>query len=80
MLKLLINNIFVEFGGNLSRQIISIPMGINCAPLLDDLFLYSYEAESIQKRIKDKKNIFFFKITTEAKAFDITSCILMIFC
>ena len=56
MLKLLINNIFVEFGGNLSRQIISIPMGINCAPLLDDLFLYSYEAESIQKRIKDKKN------------------------
>jgi hypothetical protein len=60
-------------------------MGINCAPLLDDLFLYSYEAESIQKRIKDKKkkkkkNIFFFKITTEAKAFDITSCILMIFC
>jgi hypothetical protein len=55
-------------------------MGTNCAPLLDDLFLYSYEAESIQKRIKDKKNIFFFKITTEAKAFDITSCILMIFC
>lgn len=53
MLKLLINNIFVEFGGNLSRQIISIPMGTNFASLLDDIFLYSYEAEFIQKRIKD---------------------------
>ena len=53
MLKLLINNIFVEFGGNLSRQFISIPMGTNFASLLDDIFLYSYEAEFIQKRIKD---------------------------
>ena len=35
----LIGNIFVEFGG--------IPMGTNCAPLLADLFLYSYEAESV---------------------------------
>ena len=25
-----------------------IPMGTNCAPLLDDLFLYSYEADFIQ--------------------------------
>ena len=33
-------------------------MGTNCAPLLADLFLYSYEAEFIQQLLKDgKKNV-----------------------
>jgi hypothetical protein len=30
-------------------------MGMNCAPLLTDLFLYSYEAEFIQKLQQEKK-------------------------
>ena len=30
-------------------------MGTNCAPLLADLFLYSYEAEFIQKLLHEKK-------------------------
>lgn len=30
-------------------------MGTNCAPLLADLFLHSYEAEFIQNLLKDKK-------------------------
>jgi hypothetical protein len=30
-------------------------MGTNCAPLLADLFLYSYESEFLQKLVKDKK-------------------------
>jgi hypothetical protein len=30
-------------------------MGTNCAPLLTDLFLYSYEAEFIQKPLREKK-------------------------
>ena len=30
------------------QQIIGIPTGTNCAPLLADIFLYSYEAEFIQ--------------------------------
>ena len=34
----LIDNIFVQFGGRLSRQVIEIPMETNCAPLLADLF------------------------------------------
>ena len=29
------------------QQIVGIPMGTNCAPLLADIFLYSYEAEFI---------------------------------
>ena len=48
MLDFLIDNIFVEFGGLVFQQTIGIPMGTNCAPLLADLFLYSYEAEFIQ--------------------------------
>ena len=36
-------------------QVVGIPMGTNCAPLLADLFLYSYESEFLQKLVKDKK-------------------------
>ena len=52
MLEFLIDNIFVECGGLIFQQVIGIPMGTNCAPLLADLFLYSYEAEFIQTLIK----------------------------
>ena len=45
MIEFLIDNIFVQFGGRLFRQMIGIPMGTNCAPLLADLFLYSYKNE-----------------------------------
>jgi hypothetical protein len=31
---------------------VGIPMGTNCAPLLADLFLYSYEADFIQGLLK----------------------------
>ena len=52
MVELLINNIFVKFGGCLFRQVIGIPMGTNCAPLLADLFLYSYESELLDNMIR----------------------------
>ena len=55
MLEFLIDNIFVECGGVIFQQVIGIPMGTNCAPLLADLFLYSYEAEFIQTLIKSGK-------------------------
>ena len=48
MLEYLIDNIFVEFSRRRLQQTIGIPMGTNCAPLLADLFLYSYEAELVQ--------------------------------
>jgi hypothetical protein len=40
MLKFLIDNIFVIFGGQQTNC-------TNCAPLLADLFLYLYEADLI---------------------------------
>ena len=52
MIKFLIDNIFVQFGGRLFRQVIGIPMGTNCAPLLADLFLYSYENEFLDNMIR----------------------------
>ena len=45
MTEFLVDNIYVRFGGQLFRQIVGIPMGTNCAPLLADLFLYSYGNE-----------------------------------
>jgi hypothetical protein len=45
MLEFLIDNIFVSFGGTLFQQVVGIPMGTICTPLLADLFLYSYELE-----------------------------------
>ena len=47
MLEFLIDNIYVEFGGEIFQQVVGIPMGTNCAPLLI-YFLYSYESEYIQ--------------------------------
>ena len=40
MLEFLVDNIFVVFGGKVFQQIVGIPMGINCAPFLADIFLY----------------------------------------
>ena len=48
MLDFLVDNIFVIFAGTVFQQIIGIPMGTNCFPLLVDIFLYSYKAEFIQ--------------------------------
>ena len=48
----LIDDIVVQFGGHLFRQVIGIPMGNNCAPLLADLFLYSYENEFLDNMIR----------------------------
>ena len=55
MIKCLVDSIYVRFGGQLYRQTVGIPMGTNCAPLLADLFLYSYENEFSDKLIKEGK-------------------------
>ena len=48
MLEFLVDNISVVFAGKVFQQIVGIPMGTICAPLLAEIFLYSYEAEFIQ--------------------------------
>ena len=41
----LLDNIFVRYGSAIYRQVIGIPMGTNCAPLVADLFLFCYERD-----------------------------------
>ena len=44
-LTFLLDNIYIRFGYKLYRQIVGIPMGTNCAPLVADLFLFCYERD-----------------------------------
>ena len=44
-LHYLLDNIFIRFGSKLYRQIVGIPVGTNCAPLVADLFLFCYERD-----------------------------------
>ena len=37
----LLDNIYIRFGTKLYRQIVGIPMGTNCAPLVADLFYFA---------------------------------------
>lgn len=52
-LEFLLDNIFVRFGNSVYRQVIGIPMGTNCAPLIADLFLYCYESQFMARISKD---------------------------
>ena len=46
-LHYLLDNILIRFGSKLYRQIVVIPMGTNCAPLVADVFLFCYERDSM---------------------------------
>ena len=39
-----LDNIYIRFGTKLYRQIVGIPMGTNCAPLVAE-FLFCYERD-----------------------------------
>ena len=54
LFNFLIDNIFIKLGPLVFRQTIGIPMGTDCAPLLADLFLYSYEYEFLESLTKSK--------------------------
>ena len=55
MIDFLIDNIYTMIGNHMFRQCIGIPMGTNCAPLLANLFLYSYEVEFLRSMKKSNK-------------------------
>ena len=56
-LSYLFDNIYIRFGNNLYRQIVGIPMGTYCAPLVADLFLFCYERISISSLSDDIKPV-----------------------
>ena len=55
MLEFLVDNIFVVFAEKVFQQRVGIPIGTNCAPLLADIFLYSYEADFVQSLLSTGK-------------------------
>ena len=54
-LAFLLDNIFIWFGIKLYRQVVGIPMGTNCAPLVADLFLFCYERDFMMSLSDDKQ-------------------------
>ena len=54
-LSCLLDNIYIRFGTKLYRQIVGIPVGTNCAPLVADLFLYCYERDFINDLSSDNQ-------------------------
>ena len=49
-------NIYVQFDGMVYQQIVGIPMGNNCAPLIaDDLILFCYERDFMSNLQKSKR-------------------------
>ena len=53
--EFLIDNIFAIVGGRVFQKTVGIHMGTNCAPLLAELFLYSYEADLIHGVSQEKR-------------------------
>ena len=51
----LLDNIFIQFGTKLYRQVVGIPMGTNCAPLDADLFLFFCERDFMMSLSDDKQ-------------------------
>ena len=51
----LLDNIYIRFGDKLYRQIVGIPMGTNCAPLVADLFLFCYERDFMSSLSNDNQ-------------------------
>ena len=52
----LMENIYVQFDGMVYQQIVGIPIGTNCAPLIADSFLYCYERDFISDPHKSKRH------------------------
>ena len=54
-LSFLLDNIYIRFGTKLYRQIVGIPMGTNCPPLVADLLLFCYERDFMKDLSSDNQ-------------------------
>ena len=57
-------------GTKLYRQIVGIPMGTNCAPLVADLFLFGYERDFMKALSSDKQADIIKAFNSTARYFD----------
>ena len=56
-LSFLLDNTYIRSGTKLYRQIVGIPMGTNCAPLVAVLFLFCYERDFLKDLSSDNQTI-----------------------
>ena len=54
-LTFLLDNTIIRFGTKLYRQVVGIPMGTYCAPLVANLFLFCYERDFMMSLSDDKQ-------------------------
>ena len=57
-LHFLLDNLYVQAGDQLKQQVIGIPMGTNCSPILANLLLFMYELEWVIEFIDDNSLLF----------------------
>ena len=69
-LTFLLDNIFIRFGTKLYRQVVGIPMGTNCAPLVADLFLFCYERDFMMSLSDGKQADVFDAFNTTSRYLD----------
>ena len=69
-LTFLLDNIFIQFGTKLYRQVVWIPMGTNCAPLVADLFLFRYERDFMMSLSDDKQADGIYAFNTTSRYLD----------
>ena len=55
-LTFLLDNIYIRFGSKLYGQMVVIPMGTNCAPLVFDLFMFCYERDFMVSLSEDNQS------------------------
>ena len=53
--KFLVDNAYVEFNGQIYKQIIGVPMGTNCGPYLANIFLHYYEQSYIMRMVDNEE-------------------------
>ena len=69
-LTFLLDNIYIRFGSRLYRQIVGIPMGTNCAPLVADLFLFCYERDFMLSLSEDNQSGFIEAFSSTSRYLD----------
>ena len=66
----LLDNVFIRFDTKLFRQVVEIPLGTNCAPLVADLFLFCYEKDFMMSISDDKQANIIDVINTTSRYLD----------
>ena len=70
-LTFLMDNIFIQFGNKLYRQVVGIPMGTNSALLVADLFQFCYDRDFMMSIFDDKQADVIYAFNTTSRYLDV---------